>query len=94
MPRITIRGYASLQRLLSSKPIEIVTKEITLKELIELLSERFSDKIKEELYDDNGGLSPKYQIFVNGKDVRCESGLSTLIKDGNLVLISPIVDGG
>lgn len=94
MPRITIRAYGSFQKLLNPKPIEILTKEITLKELIELLSEKFSKKIKEELYDDKENLSQKYQIFVNGKNIRYEGGLSISIKDGDLILISPIVDGG
>lgn len=94
MTKVFIRAYSSLQHLLKPKPFEIETPASTVLGLIEFLSERFNPKIVGELLARNGGLNPRYQIFVNGKNIQSQDGLGTQINDNDIILMSTVIDGG
>lgn len=94
MTKVMIRAYSTIQRLLSPKPFEIETPAKNILGLIEYISEHFNPKIGEELLAKEGGLNPKYQIFVNGENIKYKAGFSTPIYDEDIVLISTVIDGG
>ena len=50
--------------------------------------------IKDRLCDDTGALRNFVNVYVNGEDVRFESGLDTATKSGDEVSIVPAVAGG
>lgn len=50
--------------------------------------------VRERLLDDTGQLRRFVNIYVNGEDVRFDSGLQTPLNDGDEVSIVPAVAGG
>ena len=61
--------------------------------VIEALNVEFPG-IKDRLCDDTGALRNFVNVYVNGEDVRFESGLETATKSGDEVSIVPAVAGG
>lgn len=50
--------------------------------------------IRDRVLDETGELRRFVNIYINGEDVRFESGLATAIKDGDEISIVPAVAGG
>lgn len=46
------------------------------------------------LFDDEGGLRPLVNVYVDGVDVRHGSGLATAVSDGQTVRVVAAVAGG
>ena len=61
--------------------------------VIEALNAEFPG-IKDRLCDETGTLRNFVNVYVNGEDVRFESGLETATKSGDEVSIVPAVAGG
>jgi molybdopterin synthase sulfur carrier subunit len=61
--------------------------------VIEALNVEFPG-IKDRLCDDTGALRNFVNVYVNGEDVRFDSGLETATKSGDEVSIVPAVAGG
>jgi molybdopterin synthase sulfur carrier subunit len=73
--------------------IEIDADEITVEELVKILSEKIGRDLR-KLIIRNGDLSPFVNVFINGKNVRHEKGLKTIVKKGDEVSLVPAVAGG
>jgi molybdopterin synthase sulfur carrier subunit len=65
----------------------------TLSELMSTLEENYPG-IKEAIYDETGIIKRYVNIFVNGREIRCLSGTSTIIEDKDEVFIIPAMAGG
>lgn len=59
--------------------------------VIDLVSQKFSPKFKEELLDKEGSLDRSYSIFINGVQSR---SLSDIIKDGDELVLLTAMGGG
>lgn len=77
------------------------TKEITmepvkdLKELGEVLSERYGEKFRGEYFDAAGEeIGERTFVLVNGRRSEFLNGIHTELKDSDTVLIFPVVAGG
>jgi len=77
-------------KLLGSHDIDSVTFDITqmsVKDLLKIMSER-STKTPEYLNDNETDLAGLFQVHVNGRTLTfCESGINTMLKDGDIVSI-------
>ena len=74
------------------RKIEVDADGKTVKELLDILFERYSD-LEARLIKD-GELTPFINIFVNGEDIRYLDGLETQLKDGDEVTFIPAISGG
>jgi len=83
--------------LLGSEDIENIdfeTSEVTLKELLETISER-STNSPEFLNREGTEISIGWDIAINGRSLgECENGISTVLKDGDKVAINLDLLGG
>lgn len=67
----------------------------TLKELGEVLSERYGDKFRNEYFDASGtAIGEKTIILVNGRRAEFLNGIDTELNDTDTVNIFPVVAGG
>jgi len=95
MPKIFVRGYASLRELLGSRDLEIVTDAETVGLLIDFLAERFGSNLREMLLDPaTKNILKGNKVLVNGRDVDFLQGLTTKLKDGDRVVLFPPSGGG
>jgi sulfur-carrier protein len=90
---VTVRIPTPLRRLTNEQDTVTANESGTLAELIDSLEGEFPG-LKERLLDDSGELRRFVNVYVNGEDVRFQSGLQTAIASGAEVSIVPAVAGG
>jgi len=93
MPRLVVKIFASLQEFVGSKSVELEARATSVKELIRELSKEYGSELEENLLDSRGRLRPNYRIFVNGRSIDGED-LTARVKNGDVVVIFPVLDGG
>ncbi|OGP53437.1 MAG: hypothetical protein A2Y65_07030 [Deltaproteobacteria bacterium RBG_13_52_11] len=77
-----------------AESMDFERSEMTLKELLEVLSRRSTDS-PEFLRHDGKDLNPGWDIEVNGRAyAMCDGGLEAMLKDGDKVTIKLILLGG
>ena len=83
--------------LLGSEDIESIdfeTSEVTLKKLLETISDR-STNSPEFLNRDGTDIAIGWDIAINGRSIgECENGISAVLKDGDKVAINLDLLGG
>ncbi len=73
--------------------LQIEITDGTVGDLVEELGRRFGPGFRARL-SDSGGLRPYVNLYVDGKDVRFTGGLSTPVRNGSRVDVTPAVAGG
>jgi molybdopterin synthase sulfur carrier subunit len=92
MPTVYI---PSLMRKFSNNRARIELR-LTQRTLTDLLSdlEESCPGIKRQIFDDAGVMKQYVNVFVNGHEVRCLDGVSTVVEDEDEVFIIPAMAGG
>lgn len=89
---VTVRGYADLRQVIGSR--EVVLPEVaTVQRLLDLLIAEHP-VVGTALFDQAGALLPTVNILKNGRNIFFLNGLSTLLKEGDLIAVFPPVAGG
>lgn len=95
--KITVKAFATLREIIGQTGqlnIESPTRELNIKTLIDYLVERLGMRFREEVLDENGMIKKNVKILVNGRDIDFLDGISTKLKDGDIVVFVPPVAGG
>ena len=86
--------YATLRPIVGDRSVEIPLAEgATVRELVDALASRWPE-LSEQLFDEEGGLSRRVNVFVEGRNVRWLEGLETSLEPDQAVDIFPPVAGG
>lgn len=94
---ITVKAFATLRSILGgSNRITLEVKDgSNLKDLIDVLSEKYGKNFKESiLQSGKDEVQPYIKILINGRDIEFLKGLLTELKDGDEVVIIPPAGGG
>jgi len=96
MVKVTVKAFATIREAIGEfgKISLEFPEQVTVKNLIEVLSKNFGEKFNSEVLDDNGLPKKTIKIFVNGRDIEFLDGLSTNLKDGDEVALIPPIAGG
>ncbi|MCL7384123.1 MAG: MoaD/ThiS family protein [Thaumarchaeota archaeon] len=96
MVRITVKAFATIREAIGEfgKISLEFPEQVTVKNLIEVLSKNFGERFNSEVLDDNGLPKKTIKIFVNGRDIEFLDGLSTILKDEDEVALIPPIAGG
>lgn len=93
--KIRVRALANLREIIGGLSIIEVEYSITVRRLIDLLSEKIGPHVRDLILDNLGSsLLPYIKIFVNGRDIEFLKGLDTVLMDGDEVVIIPPAGGG
>ena len=88
-----VKLYATLRPLVGGSSVEVdAGPGDTVRQLLDELLERYP-RLQDELMQD-GEISPRIHIFLNGRDVRYMDGLDMEIPEGADLRIFPPVGGG
>ncbi len=88
-----VKLYATLRPLVGGSSVEVDVKPgDPVRALIDALLERYP-VLRDELLED-GEISPRIHIFLNGREVRYAGGLDMPIPEGADIRIFPPVGGG
>jgi molybdopterin synthase sulfur carrier subunit len=89
----TVRIPTPLRKLTNEQDIITMADGGSLGQLIDVLEGQYPG-LKERLCDETGELRRFVNVYVNGEDVRFQSGLQTPVAAGAEVSIVPAVAGG
>ncbi|HHB89883.1 MAG TPA: MoaD/ThiS family protein [Anaerolineae bacterium] len=88
-----VKLYATLRPLVGGSSVEVdAGPGDTVRQVIEELLERYP-QLQDELMQD-GEISPRIHIFLNGREVRYSGGLDMVIPEDADLRIFPPVGGG
>ncbi|MFP8876818.1 MAG: ubiquitin-like small modifier protein 1 [Myxococcota bacterium] len=86
--------YATLRPIVGGRSVEVPLDEgATVRELVDALASRWPG-LSEQLFDEEGGLSRRVNVFVEGRDILWLDGVETPLQPGQKVDIFPPVAGG
>ncbi|MDI3299589.1 MAG: MoaD family protein [Bacillota bacterium] len=92
--KIAVRLYANLRQVAgtSSETLE-VPPQATVRLALERLFEG-RPALRGEILDERGEVRPFVQIFRNGRELRWQGGLETVLEAGDALSIFPPIAGG
>jgi molybdopterin synthase sulfur carrier subunit len=93
--KIKVKFFTSLREITNKKVDEIQLKNaITIEELLNILSEKYSKEFREYIYNKKGKVQDFLSFLVNGKNINVLQGFDTKLKQGDTIVILPPVGGG
>lgn len=95
MPRIIVHGISFFQEIMRAREIELEAKEgSTVESLLAELDTRFDGRLSKHLYKEDGSLSNRVRIFLNGRDIHFLGRNALALGDGDIILLLPVLAGG
>ncbi len=96
--RVFIRFFTSLREITGKKE-EILrfqkNEKVTIADLLRKLAEEYGQAFAEYVYDrKTGEVKSHLQFLINGRSSSTMNGLSTVVRDGDVLAIIPPVGGG
>ena len=93
---ITLRSILKLKEALGGTDLALKFPEgTTVSGLLDYMRDRWGERISSHLFDPQNGLPlPYVRIMVNGQTIQFLDGLGTVLKEGDEVLLLPLVGGG
>lgn len=92
MAKVTVRLFTSLRALTGVRETQVEAGDV--KELIDILTDRFGEKFRKMLLEPDGSLKRHFHVLVNGRHVRLLNDLQTTLSDGDIIAIFPPIGGG
>ena len=93
--RVEVRFYATLRPIVGGKKLDVpFAAGASVRQLVDYLVDRYPDLVP-ILLDDEGGLSRKAHVFVDGRSaIYLDRGLDTRLGTEQRIAIFPAVAGG
>jgi sulfur-carrier protein len=93
---ITLRSILKLKDALGGVDLTLDFPEgTTVSELLDYVRNRWGEQVSSHLFDpENGQPLPYVRIMVNGQTLKYLDGFATILKEGDDVLLLPLVGGG
>jgi MoaD family protein len=91
--KLKIKLLKPFSDIVGKRELEIDFEGDTLKDLLNLLVERYSPLLK-EFYTEKGELADSICVIINDKPLSALDGMDTGLKNGDEVLLFVAVSGG
>ena len=93
--KIQVRSVLTIAKVLPGKKFVLdVPEPLTLGGLLDELEKTYGQAFHDAVCDKNGYSARKTALLVNGVSAAAKEGLGTQLKDGDDVLILPVISGG
>jgi len=95
--KVTVDYLGSIKQTLGLKQAEQVKLEenASVSDLLSLLAQKYGDPFKKAVYEPKGlDLKPHHILSVNGLLLNQLNGIETKLKDGDHIILMPVVTGG
>ena len=93
--KIQVRSALTIAKVLPGKKIALdVPEPLTLGGLLDELTKTYGQAFYDAVCDENGYSASKAALLVNGVSAAAKDGIGTQLKDGDDVLILPVISGG
>ncbi len=94
MTKVLFRTYGHPTHLVGGGQMDIEFPGVTVKDLLDELIKTFGDPMRKILYPKDGKFSEMLYVLINGSNMSYLDGLSSKLKDGDVVAVLPITAGG
>lgn len=92
---VYVRLFTTLREIVGEWQLRFyLNGETSLRKLIDLLSERYGEKFRDYVYDEEGKFRDWLQFFINGVKISNSDVEGAILRDGDVVAIIPPVGGG
>lgn len=94
--KITIQTILGLRKALGQRHTEIdLPRESTVADAFAYMKERWGEALSPHLFDAGSGeVHSHLRIMVNGQEIHFLQGMGTQLKEGDEILILPLISGG
>jgi molybdopterin synthase sulfur carrier subunit len=95
--KVTVDYLGSIKQTLGLKQAEQVELEddASVCDLLSLLAEKHGDPFKKAVYEPKGlDLKPYHILSINGLLLNQLNGIETKLKDGDRIILMPVITGG
>ncbi|MEM2994661.1 MAG: MoaD/ThiS family protein [Candidatus Bathyarchaeia archaeon] len=95
--KVKVEYLGHVRNLIGSERIEEVEigDEASVADLLAVLSKRYGEPFKKAIYQSGSAdVKPNYIITVNGYLLNQLNGVKTKLKNGDRIVLLPIVSGG
>ncbi len=95
--KVTVDYLGSIKQTLGLKKAEKVELKDTalVCDLLSLLAEKYGEPFKKEVYEPKGfNVKAHYILSINGLLLNQLNGIKTKLKDGDRLILMPVVTGG
>ena len=94
--RIVIHSILKLKEALGGGDQEMdLPQGTTVARLLERMREKWGESLSSHLFDPAGNRPlPSVRVMVNGRTIQFLDGTETVLKEGDEVLLLPLVTGG
>ena len=89
---VTIAIPTALRQFVDGQS-DVAVEATNVGEALDQLAAKYSE-LRRHLYDDRGALRSFVNVYLNEEDIRHQSGATTSVKDGDLLMIVPSIAGG
>ena len=90
---VNIKFLARFRDITGKRSVSIEHKG-SIKDLMNILTEKYGNEFKDALFDKEGNLRDYMKIIVNGEDVESTGGLKSNVEDNDEVVIFQTIAGG
>ena len=88
-------GYIKKKLEIKSSEVVSLKEKATVYELLIFLANKYGETFKKSVYDpQDEELKPYHMISVNGLLLNQLNGMKTELKDGDRIILMPVVSGG
>ena len=91
---ITVKFVGALRHASGRETRLVECGDCSVKELICTLTRRRPELRRNLINEELGDQRPNALIIVNGREISVINGLSTALKDGDEVILVPVIHGG
>lgn len=92
---VSTKYFAALREIVGTESEEIaIPTDSTVKDFITHLSEKYGRKFSSYVFGENGNLRRSLAVVVNLEKVNHKSLGSTILREGDAVVILPPISGG
>jgi molybdopterin synthase sulfur carrier subunit len=95
--KVTVEYLGYIKQTLSVERGESVKlrDDASVRDLLSLLAEKHGEPFQKAVYEPKGtDLKPHYIVSVNGLLLNQLNGIETKLKDGDRIVLMPVVTGG
>ena len=92
---VKIKFFTSLREITGNKMVNLQLKnKISVDQLLFLLLEKYGQKFRDYVYNQEGKVQDFLSFLINGKNINNLQGFNTVLKEGDIIAVLPPVGGG
>jgi sulfur-carrier protein len=93
---VVLRSILAIKEALGGSDLTVdVPDGTTISQFLDYILGRWGEVLSRHLFDPENGLPlPYVRIMINGQTIQFLDGMGTVLKDGDDVLLLPLVGGG